>query len=470
MPNNPLLVKYAYSHLRPFTTVIYILIYLCVTVLIAFFNGLGQDQAFSDINLAHLAATLHYQLLAIEIILLCVWMPVNTASVIKTEVGQKSYDFFRILPISGCRKALGILIGQNLLVGVLALINGGLLVILGLFGGVFLRGLGYVMVLIVSVCALFSTISLLTCVCFPTFKRGQGLRMFLVVLVVLMSFPVLARLFFFMRRGSVYDISLSFFGLDLPAFLLVSALALYGAAWALVGIIRKFNQEHEPLFSRPGSLFFLAAMGVIAAGLFFQVFREGRADLFRYYLACSLMPLVLCILGSIRWFDHYMEGMRSRHRRVHAARLLWRSNLLVWLAQFVVWIGWFAAARGVLGMSLSQDTGFLLGVLSYYLLFVLLIECMALYNRHNRVVAIGVTFLIVVHVFTPLIYAAVRDQDSMARFSALGYLFLMSAPDRIDQVPVAVLSVNAFLSLVPLGLVLARYAYILQARRQMTQA
>ena len=120
MFKNPLIERYSYSVMRLSQVWIYGGIYLAVVALIVVLNTLSSVM---DRSVQEVLRGLYIQFLVVEVFILCVWTTSNSISVIHMEVSQKSYDFFRMLPIRSLHKAIGLLIGRNLLTLLLAGIN-----------------------------------------------------------------------------------------------------------------------------------------------------------------------------------------------------------------------------------------------------------------------------------------------------------------------------------------------------------
>jgi hypothetical protein len=73
--------------------------------------------------------------LTFQIIVLWFCGAFSSASAIKEEITGKTYDFFRMLPLTAHQKAIGILFGKNLIVLLLGAISCAFLIFFGSMGG-----------------------------------------------------------------------------------------------------------------------------------------------------------------------------------------------------------------------------------------------------------------------------------------------------------------------------------------------
>ena len=161
MANNPLIQRYRYSILRPKQFWVYVSIYISIILLIVFINYTGYKyQTFFE-SITAFYESLYYQFLTFEVIILFLWSAYNSGSAIKEEILNKSFDFFRMLPLPAYKKALGILIGKNLVVFLFAAINLVLLIYFGLSGKVNINLQGQILLIFLSITILVNTTALL---------------------------------------------------------------------------------------------------------------------------------------------------------------------------------------------------------------------------------------------------------------------------------------------------------------------
>jgi len=134
--NNALIRRYRYSLMRPRQLWVYITIYVSVVALILFINYTAYKYQEILSQYTSFFTSVCYQFLVFQTLLLCLVGARNSGAAIKEEVIGKSYDFFRMLPISAGRKTVGILVGKNLVVILLGAVNFVLIIIFGLLGDV----------------------------------------------------------------------------------------------------------------------------------------------------------------------------------------------------------------------------------------------------------------------------------------------------------------------------------------------
>ena len=134
MVSNPLIQRYRYSALRPKQFWVYVTIYISIILLLVSINysGYKYQTFFGDIT--EFYKSLYYQFLTFQVLMLFIWSAYNSGSAIKEEILNKSFDFFRMLPLPAHKKAIGILIGKNLLVLLFGAINLAFLIYFGLAG------------------------------------------------------------------------------------------------------------------------------------------------------------------------------------------------------------------------------------------------------------------------------------------------------------------------------------------------
>jgi len=135
MLNNPLIQRYRYSVLRPSHLLIYITIYISVVMLLLFINYTIYKYQDTFCTQQDLCKGIYYQFLAFQIVVLWFWGAFSSSSAIKEEITGKTYDFFRMLPLTAQQKAIGILFGKNLVVLLLGAISCAFLIFFGSMGG-----------------------------------------------------------------------------------------------------------------------------------------------------------------------------------------------------------------------------------------------------------------------------------------------------------------------------------------------
>lgn len=343
--NNPLIQRYRYSSLRPSQLWIYVTIYISVIGLLLFINYSFHTIVGDSIINKKFYNNVYYQFLFLQVVILWIWATVNSRAAIRDEISDKTYDFFRLLPLSALQKAVGILVGKNLLVLILASINFLFIVIFGLLGKV--RGFFQlqVILLLLSTALFTNSVTLLSSITTP--KRKKKTRIVVWILLLIFFGPFLLNFLFlpFYAMSEIQraeDYLVGFYNIEIPILLLITLISLYFSLWNMLGIIRRFTFETEPLFSRKAAFLFLLGYELIAIGLFFPHLSENETVIYFFWLV-SLVPVVLIPLGSLKNFDNYLEycgllrDSRSSGKNM-TSTLLVHSNLTLALGLFAMWV------------------------------------------------------------------------------------------------------------------------------------
>jgi hypothetical protein len=376
-----------------------------------------------------------------------------------------------MLPLPAYQKAIGILIGRNLLALLFAIINCLFLLFLGLLGKVSVVLQVQIFLTLVSIAALVNSAALLSSTNAPQKKKGPN-----IIIMVLLGFfflpPLLGTLAGLSQINDLENICVGFFTIQVPILLLITFIALYFGLWAFKGITRKFNREREPLFTRKGAFVFMLGYEIVAIGLFYPYLSETIIVTYLFWLA-SLIPAVLVLLGSLRSQDNYIEYSRSIHSRSETGKsmmpsLLLYSNLSVGLGLFAIWIlfstGTILAARANLLSNLYTA----LVLFSFYLFFLLMVELYALYNSPNNKTGLLIGFIILLQIILPPILASIMRNDTIYLYSPFGYFAgIFEMLDRNFAIETSVLVLNLGLCVIPAKLTWKRYNLILIARRKM---
>ncbi|NQT04107.1 MAG: hypothetical protein HQ580_18920, partial [Planctomycetes bacterium] len=188
--NNPLIRRYRYSLMRPRQFWIYITIYIAVITLLLFINYTAYQYREWFGNQERFLRGICYQFLILQIAILCLMAAANSGSAIRDEVSGKSYDFFRMLPISAGKKAVGILVGKNLVVLLLAAINFLLIIIFGILGHVSAVLLKQTFLALISVALLTNSVALLSSIKPVSTKKKNYIAIVIVLCFFLVPFLI----------------------------------------------------------------------------------------------------------------------------------------------------------------------------------------------------------------------------------------------------------------------------------------
>jgi hypothetical protein len=474
--SNPLIRRYRFSLLRPSSLWIYLSIYVSVIVLLLFINDLSVWVTDQVVLSEKLYRRLYTQFLVIQAIILWVWATFNSGSALRDEHLNKTYDFFRLLPMSALQKVCGILLGKNLLALLLAAIGFVPLILFGGLAGVDPSIQVQIVFLLLSVALCVSSAFLLSSAMQTRWKAGTRPTVLIFVGVLVVPF-LLSPLFMFFgavsRGNTIGGQQVAFYGLEVPAILFAALLALYVGIWCILGVIRKFRLEEEPLFSPIAAILFLCGYEIIAIGLFLPHLPDQHSPAYALWMLVSLIPVVLVPRGALRTFNAYLEssGPLGPVAGSPGTALFTLSNLTLSVSLFAVWVvfsGFFVVAARV---SLPQFGLDALTIFSFCLVLMLLSELHIVYVPVYSKIGLFVGFLAAAYLGLPLIVSAVLQTSNLyfySFFGFIGYLFQSwEEPDAITNTSVFIF--NSILCIVPALLVWRRYARILAMRKQMTQ-
>lgn len=470
MFGNPLIRRYCYSLLRPRQLWIYLTVYTGIILLLLFLNYTVYKFETSP-DLAALSRSIYFQFLTFQVIILLIWGTYNSGSAIQNEISEKTYDFFRMLPLPARQKTVGILIGKNLVVLLLAAVNCPFLLFSGWFGKV--NSVLQMQILLTLACltVLSNSTALLSSINTP--RKTRIPKIAIVVGLLFFIGPVFHSLFALSRFKQLEKFCVRFFLIEIPILLLISFIALYFSAWVIKGIIRRFNQEKECLFTRNGALLFMLGYEIIALGLFIPHLSRQPKLTYIFWLI-SFVPAVLVVLGSLRNLDKYIEYSRfiqtaSNAGKSAIAGIFMYSNLCVGFGLFAVW-----AAFSIGGVLLSRspvphNLYTVLVLLSFYLFGLLLLELYCLYSSAYNRIGLLLGFIFAVQAFLPLILSSIMSNPTIFLHSPLGYFSTIAIAE-----PVADLAVNTRIALlnlclcfIPAVLIYKQYSHILLARQKM---
>ncbi len=472
--NNPLIRRYRYSLMRPHQLWIYITIYIAVIALIVFINYTAYQYQEWFGNQIRFFKGLYYQFLILQIIVLCILAMINSSSAIKDEVTGKSYDFFRMLPISAGKKAAGILIGKNLVVLLMAGVNFLLLIILGMLGRLNGVLLGQYFLALISLAVLTNSVALLSSINPVRAKKKNHIVLFIVLGFIFVPF-IISSIGIAIRKINIFEnVTGKFYTIELPVLILISLVALYFSCWAIKGILRRFTREDEPLFTRMGAYLFMLGFEFVLFGLFYEHLKEGAQKTNYLYWLISLLPVLLVPIWSLRSFDRYLEhsGLiqsKSAGNKNLVSAFLQYSNLLPVLVLFAIWTAGAIVTALMTGQGLLYNLYYIIILFSFYLFLMLLLELYVVYIPFSNKIGLLLSFITMVYLFLPLILSGVLDNKEVYLYSLLGFSFSMFSFKPYPNILTitGILLVNVALCIIPIMLVWKRYKHILAARQKM---
>lgn len=475
MINNPLIQRYRYSTLRPKQFWIYVTIYISIILLIVFINysGYKYQTFFKDITKFY--ESLYYQFLTFQVIILFIWGAYNSGSAIKEEILNKSFDFFRMLPLPAHKKALGILIGKNLVVLLFGAINLVLLIYFGLAGAININLQGQILLILISITILANSTSLLSSI--NPAKKSKSSGIVLILLAVFFFVPMMINAV--VALSSVDELEhyqVYFFKIKIPILLVISLTALYLSCWVFKGILRRFTHEQEPLFTRKGALLFLLGYIFIVVGLYYTYIPKEESGLIYSYWLVTLIPVLLIPLGSLRNLDKYIEYSRfiqnqPNSRKTGFVPVVMYSNLALAIALFAIWtassIGTtFFAEYAAMKLGANLYNIFIL--LTCYLFLVLLLELYVVYKPASNKIGLLLGFIAVLYVILPLILSAIFESDIIYFYSPAGFIVSLFDDSNFNiTIKTSFWLMNALFCVFPASLIWKRYNYILTQRQKM---
>jgi len=460
--------------MRPRQLWIYVTIYIAVLALIVFVNYTAYQYQEWFGNQTRFFKGLYYQFLVLQVIVLCILTMINSSSAIKDEVNGKSYDFFRMLPISAGKKAAGILVGKNLVVLLLAGVNFLILIILGMLGRMDGVLLGHYFLAVISVAVLTNSVALLSSINPAKARKKNNIVLFIVLGFIFAPF-VISTIGIAIRRINIFEnVTEKFYTIELPVLILISLVALYFSCWAIKGILRRFTREDEPLFTRMGAYLFMLGFEFVLFGLFYEHLNEGAQRTNYLYWLISLLTVLLIPIWSLRSFERYLEhsGLiqsKSVGNKNLVSAFLRYSNLLPVLVLFAIWTAGSIVTALMTGQGLLYNLYYIVILFSFYLFLMLLLELYVVYKPVSDKIGLLLSFITIVYLFLPLILSGILDNKEVYLYSLLGFcariLSNKSAPGLSTQT--GILIINIALCVIPIMLVWKRYKHILAVRQKM---
>jgi hypothetical protein len=464
--------------MRPRQFWVYMSIYIATLLLMFLINYSGYETGEMHKSLNELFNSLFYQFLVIQIITLWIWGMFNSGSAINEEVTDKTYDFFRLLPMTPKAKTVGILIGKNLVVLLIAACNFVLMVAFGIAADLNKILLAQMILTLACGTILANSFTLLSSIN-PKGKRNKsgGVAGF-IVLAFILGPVIINGVVELARKSDVEKVMARFFEFKLPVMILASVIVLYFSCWTFKGILRKFTYEDEPLFTRPAAFLFMLGYEFVVFGLFYHYIFQAKSSCFELeqkamnftFWAISFLPAIAVPLGSVRTIDKYFEfaGLISRtNSKLRHVQLTVFSNLSLGLGLFVIWAALAAAATYLINLPMTEYFISIGVIFTFYLFFLLLLEIFVVVSPTVSKIGILLIFIIAAQIILPLIFAGIFDTKELASFSPGGYLIYMADRNRDKTIELGVVAVNLLLCIIPAILILRRHADVIKARQRM---
>ncbi len=436
MLSNPLIQRYRASHLGIGSIAVYLGIYAVVVLLggmsCAASADVGESGSFDKFS-----SFMFFLLAAIQVFLLWGFGTYNSAQAIRMEHERKSYDFFRMLPMTASEKALGIMIGRNLPILLLVAVNTILMLLISPDQLMH----GQLQCIIWTGAAALSTLALLSS-CRPhTARARRKTNGAVLVILCLVLFQYFVGICFTLGRGlgeeSPLAMHILFGSGSIPLFLAITLIAAMVGAWCYAGVLRRLTVEDMPLFTRSGAILFSGMLiGLILMFIVPHLDDGNRWSAFGSIVISGTIIIILALTGTLNLSVHYIESCRragDTTRRAIRSRLARLSNL--WPATGLLGVQLVAVAIIALPSALKEGSNMLsvlLGMLVTYGFAVLLAELTALYYGTNRHVLLLASFAGILYCVVPLVVGALSGSE-FYMLSGPNYTFVrLAKPAGLD--------------------------------------
>ncbi len=465
---NPIIRRYRFSQLRPQQFWVFGALYFCIVLLVLLINSsIYQYGNGAYTEITDLYKGLFVQFTILELFLLWLVCPTNCSNVVTKEIADKSFDFFRMLPVSASQKAIGILVGRNLFCLFTAAINLCLCLFFAFAGDLSGSLIGQIVTILAVLTVTLNFKALLFSVL--TYKKNKSTSIPVLLVIGLFAFgPVMGMLANAVKEQKLENALASFFTMEMPILYLISLCAGFTAIWAYIGILRRFTREYESLFSRAGAIIFTISFMAVLFGLFYKsIVIDNSTEATRSFWIVSLLTVVIVPLFSIRSFDKYLEISRSAYRTKGLfVKLMCNSNYVCGLILYAIWLG-FALTGGLMAhSSVYEFLGIVMMTFSAYLVILTLIETFVTWQPRNEKIGYLLGFLAILYFALPFIIGGIFDNEILLLFSPLGFVQLFD-----NVYPMIIILLPVFfnlLYLLPLGLLIGkRYNDLVVIRTQM---
>lgn len=480
MIGNALIRRNAVSALRPRHLVVSVGMYVIGLSLIGVLNALALEYGTAygyDTRLCLRAV--FGQLLGIQLLLLWVWGGYSSGNALHEEMLHKSYDFFRLLPLSPWQKLVGVAVGRNLLALALAAVTAVVQFVVGLVGGVPVFLQTQLAFALVATTALAWSVMVLSSVRPPKGKQQQrGVSALLMIFFALWIVPGVFQLVILASSVAEFEAwKVSFFKVVLPGMLLVGAIASYLAIWAALGAMRRLRQSELTIFSWAGAYRFLLGCLVIALGLFWEELSMGGDETWFWYAAVTHALVFLIPFGLLRSYEQYMELTYDFARQPGGGQALERKflatvNPAIWAGLYALW------AALVVGVAAIDSFAMVLWALALivcvffaWAVFLLLAEVAVVGAPRNEKLKFFAGFLAILYLVLPMLLAGVLDVNALWPFSFFGLWTEIGRQASAHQADewklIPPLLLNVLIAVILAIFIRHRYADIVKARHSM---
>jgi hypothetical protein len=459
---NPLIERYRNSHRHARTRGVLAGLYL-VTLVLATIAAIPANVVDHFLDDRVLLTTRLYSELWLLQAGLYLWAAINVSAAITKEVERKSYDFFRLLPLSARDKVIGLVVGANLPILTFLGIN---FAVATLVQPMSTRSVGFHLQLHALTAAsgvLFCGFSLLSSLLargVPQSSSANVARRGVIYLFLLFGiwplFAIMAHLSS-TREDPHLSEAMPFFGLLLPASLVSLVVLGFASAWTYAASLRRLRFEMQAPFSRWGSSWFLASCCLVVLGLVLPEWVEPlRSKAFERWIGVlgTTATLLIVVMAGAREPNGGTSLLGGRSPSAFATRYF---NLIT-AAQLagVTALGWVASAVS-LGVSAGDVFAVVLIALVTYAFITLVVEIIALLLHTFKHALLVGSFVLLVYGLFPAMVSATTLKGAYL-WSGFDYLvvLLASSGERANLGQVAFgLTVNSAYCVI-LGLIVLR--------------
>lgn len=472
MFNNPLIRRYRFSLMRPAQFWVYTAIYITVVVSMLLINYSIYDfkNVFKSLNDLH--ASLYIQLLIIESLMLLLWATINSSSAVSLEKLERTYDFFKMLPLPAYKKMLGIILGKNLIVFLLAAINLLFLVFYAIRSQIRPAMIMQTLFALVSAACLFNTGGLLLSLCSK--RKNKASKIVGIIFLLTFGMPLLINgIMAFSQINKLEGKLANFYSLKLPVLVLAGLIAIYYTVWNIVGILRKLNKDDQPLFTKTGAFIFLAVYFFIVIGLVSPLLKYFLKEMLTAYWWLTLVPIVIIPKATFYNTQNYLE-ISALYRRKNCSlkklliAFLGISNISFATVTFGLWVTATYFLKISYNIYIPRPIHIILILASFYMFLMLLLEITKIYEPEEGKIALLAGFIAAAYFILPPIFGSIFEREVITTFSPLGFLVITLTKGYHETYDFASICLyNLLLSAGPAVLILKKYSQFIKIK-QMT--
>ncbi len=471
--SNPLIVRYREAHQRSQTNLIYAGVYLLCLILMLVWAAPDELRFAGAAYVRELTHRYSALLWVVEVALL-IWMAGRTSMVIPQEIHARSYDFFRLIPLSPRQKALGILIGANLPLLVLLAATIALCTVTGLIAGRPLAEQLYLQILTLLGGTLLSTFALLGSTGVTSrlaLRRAGAFRLVAIVIGATTVVPALIGLGFALGgsdRPSFFNHTIPVFGATTPMFVVIAIHLLYLSGATFLGCLRRMRVESGPLFTRKGALAFNLPLALSAVALSWPQEDTGtKAAELAFRLAAGWVALqcALTLLFSFQPASVYLD-LQTRKGAPLSKLLLRHGNLTTGACLFLPLLGVLLWGWWVYSPPFAVWTEVTLVLLCGYLVANFLLEAHVLLSTVIKHSTLVIGFLLFTYLAFPAV-AAASSKGAWLSWSAFDlYFALLTRPAESGSLVAGCLYAHLLYSLASMSYLRLGYRRLQRLARQ----